>query len=92
MTATLPGSEQKWKELAVSEFRVLGHPNGAPENLHHLPAMAIGSLDGVTPHQPPRSGEPPAGPFATLNELCAAYDRVMAGPSTPRSPVIATRV
>jgi hypothetical protein len=74
--ATLPGSEKKWQELVVSELRVLGLANGAPESPQHLPAMAIGSLDGVAPRKTGR-GEPPAGPFATLEELCAAYDKAM---------------
>jgi hypothetical protein len=74
--ATLPGSERKWQELTVSELRVLGFANGAPEKPEHIPAMAIGSLDGVPPHTVGK-GEPPAGPYASVKELCAAYDKVM---------------
>ena len=75
--STRPGTEKRWRELTVSEFRVLGLANGAPESPQHLPAMAIGSLDGVKPHETPR-GAPPSGPFATVMELCAAYDKAMA--------------
>ena len=77
--ATLPGSEKTWKELTVSEFRVLGLANGAPENPQHLPAMAIGSLDGVKPYEVAK-GAPPPGPFASVKELCVAYDAAMAAP------------
>jgi len=72
---TVPGTEKRWRELTVSEFRVLGFANGAPENPHHLPAMAIGSLDGVAPHVDVK-GEPPTGPFPTLAALCKTYDRI----------------
>ncbi len=75
--ATLPGSEKKWRELTVSEFRVLGARNGAPGNPEHIPAMAIGSLDGVPPRQAGR-GEAPPGPFASVSELCAAYHKALA--------------
>lgn len=75
--ATKPGTEKKWQELVVSELRVLGSPNGAPEKPEHIPAMAIGSLDGV-PHRKARRGEPPPGPFASIRELCTAYDQSMA--------------
>lgn len=75
--ATLPGSEKSWQELTVSELRVLGLANGAPEKPQHLPAMAVGSLDGVVPHEATR-GETPTGPFATVGALCAAYHEVMA--------------
>jgi len=77
--STKPGTEKKWKELTVSEFRVLGIANGATENPSHLPKMAIGGLDGVAPRVVPR-GEPPPGPFASVSELCAAWDKAMAGP------------
>lgn len=75
--ATKPGTEKKWQELVVSELRVLGSPNGAPERPEHIPDMAIGSLDRV-PHRETRHGEPPPGPFPSLKELCAAYDKSMA--------------
>ncbi|MBS2013856.1 MAG: hypothetical protein JST00_13285 [Deltaproteobacteria bacterium] len=75
--ATKPGTEKSWKELVVSELRVLGLANGAPENPSHLPKMAIGGLDGVTP-RPRVAGAPPPGPFPTTKELCAAYDGTMA--------------
>ncbi len=75
--ATLPGAEKTWRELTVSELRVLGHANGAPENPTHLPAMAIGNLDGVVPHVT-KKGSPPTGPFPSIAALCAAYDKVMA--------------
>ncbi|NOU32241.1 MAG: hypothetical protein HOO96_30415 [Polyangiaceae bacterium] len=73
---TLPGTEKKWQELSVSELRVLGDTGGAPENPEHIPAMAIGSLDGVPAHASVK-GEAPVGPFATLAALCAAYDKAM---------------
>ncbi len=75
--ATLPGSEKKWQELTVSEFRVFGSSNGAPEKPEHIPSMAIGSLDGVPPRQVGR-GEAPPGPFASVSELCAAYHKALA--------------
>ncbi len=73
---TLPGTEKKWQELSVSELRVLGDTGGAPEKPEHIPAMAIGSLEGVPAHASAK-GEAPAGPFATVAELCAAYDKAM---------------
>jgi len=75
--STLPGSKKEWQELTVSEFRVMGLANGAPENPTHLPAMAIGNLDGTTPRET-LAGEPPLGPFPSVNDLCAAYDKAMA--------------
>jgi hypothetical protein len=40
--------------------------------------MAIGSLDGVPPPPSlPIRRVPPRGPFKTVKELCAAYDKVM---------------
>lgn len=77
--STKPGTEKKWKELTVSEFRVLGIANGAPENPSHLPKMAIGGLDGVAPRVVPQ-GAPPPGPFASVSDLCAAWDKAMAAP------------
>ncbi len=77
---TIPGTELRWRELTVSEFRVLGIAGDAPLSPNHLPAMAIGSLDGARHHEVAR-GEPPAGPFPSVAALCAAYDRIM-------SPVI----
>jgi hypothetical protein len=74
--ATLPGSEKKWQELSVSELRVLGDTGGAPEKPEHIPAMAIGSLDGVPAH-PRARGQAPIGPFASVKELCTAYDKAM---------------
>ncbi len=74
--ATLPGTEKKWQELSVSELRVLGDTGGAPEKPEHIPAMAIGNLDGVLAHTKAK-GEAPVGPFASVKELCAAYDKVM---------------
>ncbi len=81
--ATAPGTNKKWRELTVSELRVIGYANGAPENPTHLPAMAIGRLDGVVPHKVPPPGEPPRGPFPSVAALCAAYDKAM----TPRIDV-----
>ncbi len=75
--ATLPGSEKSWKELTVSEFRVMGTTGGAPENAEHLPAMAIGNLDGVPERKPVGRGAPPPGPFPSLAALCAAYDKAL---------------
>lgn len=77
--ATRPGTEKTWRELTVSEFRVMGLANGAPDNPQHVPLMAIGSLDGV-PARAMQKGEPPPGPFAGVKELCAAWDKAMAGP------------
>jgi hypothetical protein len=79
--ATLPGSEKTWKELTVSEFRVMGTTGGAPENPEHLPAMAIGNLDGVPERKPVGRGSPPPGPFPSFAALCSAYDKAL-------SPVI----
>ena len=76
--ATLPGTEKSWKELTVSEFRVMGLTGGAPENPEHLPAMAIGNLDGVPERKPLGRGAPPPGPFPSLAALCAAYDKALA--------------
>jgi hypothetical protein len=70
--ATLPGSEKSWKELTVSEFRVMGTAGGAPENPEHVPAMAIGNLDGVPERKPAGRGTPPPGPFPSFAALCAA--------------------
>jgi len=77
--ATRPGTEKSWRELTVSELRVMGLANGAPENPQHVPLMAIGSLDGIPARSTPK-GEPPPGPFADVNALCAAWDKAMAGP------------
>jgi hypothetical protein len=77
---TLPGSEPRWKELAVSELRVWGRAGGARPNPSHLPRMAVGDLDGVRPHVEPARAKPPVGPFADLPELCKAYDAAMSGP------------
>ena len=77
--STKPGTEKTWRELTVSEFRVLGIANGAPENPSHPPNIAIGGLDGVVP-RPAVEGAPPPGPFANVAELCAAWDKAMAAP------------
>ncbi len=79
MLATRPGTEKSWRELTVSEFRVMGLANGAPKNPQHVPLMAIGSLDGV-PARVIAKGEPPPGPFADVRELCAAWTKAMTGP------------
>lgn len=77
--STKPGTEKKWKELTVSEFRVLGLANGAPENPSHLPKMAIGGLDGAKPRAT-TPGTAPPGPFPSIKALCAAYDTAMMAP------------
>lgn len=74
---TVPGTEKGWRELTVSELRVWGRAGGAPENPRHIPKMAIGSLDGVPPAKPVAKVGPKDGPYASLDELCATYDRVM---------------
>jgi hypothetical protein len=74
---TVAGSEKKWKELTVSELRVWGLANGAPPNPRHLPAMAIGGLDGAPIRREVR-GEPPSGPYASIDDLCRAYTKAMA--------------
>ncbi len=74
---TVPGTQKKWRELTVSEFRVWGRAGGAPTNPAHIPKMAIGSLDGRPPAKPIAKAEVPPGPFATAAELCAAYDKAI---------------
>jgi hypothetical protein len=74
---TVAGTEKKWKELTVSELRVWGFANGAPGNPHHVPAMAIGTLDGAPVRREIR-GEPASGPFASIDDLCRAYTKSMA--------------
>jgi hypothetical protein len=74
---TLPGSQKSWRELTVSELRVWGRPGGAPENRAHIPKMAIGSLDGQPRPVRASKTDPPRGPFASITELCGAYDKVM---------------
>ncbi len=74
--ATLPGSEKKWRELTVSEFRVWGKAGGAAENPSHLPLMAVGSLDGVRQHAP-TALEGPTDAFESVATLCTAWSKIM---------------
>ena len=74
---TVPGTQRTWRELTVSEFRVWGRAGGAPENPTHIPKMAIGGLDGGPSPKPVSNTDPVRGPFATVGELCVAYDKVM---------------
>jgi len=78
--ATKAGTEKTWRELVVSELRVFGLANGAPENPSHLPELAIGSLDGAPPRRSPTVGKPGPGPFVSVAELCRDYTRAMARP------------
>lgn len=73
---TLPGTKKAWREVTVSELRVLGHTNGAPPNPSRMPRMALGSFDGV-PERPRDPSKPPPGPFPTIAALCAAYEGAM---------------
>lgn len=70
---TKPGTEKQWKELAVSELRVLGYRRGAAMNPRAMPRLAIGSLDGVPKAANTRLNRP-RGPFPTIGALCAAWD------------------
>ena len=75
--ATLPGTKKEWKELAVSELRVWGRAGGAPENPTRIPRTAIGSLDGVPPHVVPKRRDFSPGPYASIAELCRAWDAMI---------------
>ncbi len=75
--ATLPGTKKEWKELAVSELRVWGRAGGAPPNPTHIPKTAIGNLDGVPPHVVPKRRDYSPGPYASVAELCRAWDAMI---------------
>jgi len=77
---TVPGTEKRWRELVVSELRVFGFANGAPENPTHMPELAIGSLDGVPVRPPVTTHAPPPGPYPSIDALCRAYTRAMSAP------------
>jgi len=46
---TLPGSEVKWREVVVSEFRVLGKPGSERRGASERIVVSIGSLDATPP-------------------------------------------
>lgn len=77
---TKAGTEKGWRELVVSELRVFGYANGAPENPTHLPELALGSLDGAPPRREALEDKPKAGPFPSVAELCLDYTRAMSKP------------
>lgn len=79
--AVVPGFKTTWRELTISELRVLGTRGTAPDNPSHLPTMLVGSLDGNVDASAPVAAKParpalPVGPFPTPAELCAAILKV----------------
>ena len=70
---TKPGSEKRWKELTVSELRVIGKPRGATRTQRQWPRLALGSLEGLPRASAPADGLP-RGPFPTIASLCAAWN------------------
>lgn len=72
-----PGTKKEWRELVVSELRVVGEPGKtrAPED--YVPRIGVGSYDAYPPTLPP---DPVAlalpGPYADLAALCAAWPAI----------------
>lgn len=77
--AVEPGSKKEWRELVVSEFRVWGERNQAPENPTHLPLVYVGAVGGAPPPPKGRDGAP-TGPFASLDDMCAKYNAALKDP------------
>ncbi len=46
---TLPGSEARWREVVVSEFRVLGQPGAERRAATDRLRVSVGSLDATSP-------------------------------------------
>jgi len=77
--STVPGSRRDWRELAVSELRVMGDPGKDLRPPEERIQVAVGGLDNYSPDELQTSGmairETDADPlaFATPEALCANF-------------------
>lgn len=73
--STKPGTRKDWRELAVSELRVIGDPGKARRPPDQPLGVAIGSLDNSPSNDfglPVREADVDDQAFASVTELCAA--------------------
>jgi hypothetical protein len=49
--ATIPGTRKAWRELAVSELKVMGDPGKERRSPNERLEVTVGSLDNPSPHQ-----------------------------------------
>jgi hypothetical protein len=77
--ATVPGTRRDWRELAVSELRVMGDPGKELRPPEERIQVAVGGLENYSPDELRTSGmairESDADPlaFATPEALCANF-------------------
>ncbi|RYZ59728.1 MAG: hypothetical protein EOP08_15275, partial [Proteobacteria bacterium] len=74
---TLPGTNEKWRELVVSELRVVGEPGKERRKQDEPPRIGVGRYDTFPPQLPPErlvSALPSFYPDVAA--LCAAWPAV----------------
>jgi hypothetical protein len=77
--ATVPGTRKDWRELAVSELRVMGDPGKELRAPNDRLQVAVGGLDNASPEEFRTSGmairdlDADAAAFATPEQLCAHF-------------------
>ena len=78
---TVPGSEAKWREVVISEFRVLGKPGAERRPSTDRLVVSVGSLDAAPPEPirgeldfdvPPIAAELRAS-FPSIDRFCKAF-------------------
>jgi hypothetical protein len=75
----VPGTNAAWRELAVSEFAVMGIPHGAPVPHPAIPNVRLGKLSEYEDYfSEVRKFPLPYGQYAAdKNALCSAFDRAL---------------
>jgi hypothetical protein len=71
---TVPGTKKEWRELVVSELRVVGRPGKETRRVDEPVRVAVGDLD-AEPDGAQRIDQMPAveHTYASVASLCAAY-------------------
>ena len=77
---TLPGSRKDWKELTVSEFKVVGHPGKERRRGDEALRVAMGSLDErPLPMEWEEPEQESSVPQATIAALCVSFVKTWDG-------------
>jgi hypothetical protein len=79
--ATIPGTKPEWKELVVSELRVVGDPGKDRRKTKEAVRVVVGGLDEEPPALPVEEipNDRILGPVPGIAELCDAYLRKVDG-------------
>ncbi|HUS32282.1 MAG TPA: hypothetical protein VMZ53_27465 [Kofleriaceae bacterium] len=82
VTAFEPGSKKNWREICVSELRVIGTPAPGTKTGDYSPSISIASLDAEPLPEPNVTLEVLDG-FASVAEFCDAFKKRKPAPCAP---------